>query len=268
LCRIVLEAVPDEAVKAVGHAAGVKRAPAMRVAWARLGGQTLFCLETNVGIYRVVHSSWGWRADEVMRDDVFVKEPGLPVDPRRRACGQRTRVVETDRYEIDATAWRRVEKLFKSVGRQAHPGPARYSDRAMLSGVIYRLRKQLRKWSEIPSELGYGEGSTIYRRLRSWEEAGIWSAVRERLEGLLPDGRELDWDSLAPGKGDGLNRRQRAFLADLRRHPGLVQSTSSYAKDYRAGYETAREDLVELVGRGVLRRRRQGRRGFLFEAKQ
>ena len=82
LHRIVVEAVPAEASKAVADAAGVEQVPVVDEAWKQLFGRGPYVLETDVGSFRVVQSGWGWHADEVEREDVFVREPGRPIDPR------------------------------------------------------------------------------------------------------------------------------------------------------------------------------------------
>lgn len=267
LRRIVLEAVPDKVLRVVAKAAGIERDPRVRVAWQRLGaGTRLYCLETDVGTYRVVHSSWGWRADEIPGEHVFVKEPGVPIDPRAPSERGESRFGEPKRYEIGDAVWSKIKGLFAPVGGVApERGAVKYSNRAVLSGIVYRLRHNLDAWADIPLELGYGQGSTLWRRLRSWEAAGIWDEVRAALEELLPDGKEFDWPSLEPGEGDGLNHRQRALFADAAQHGELVLSVTSYARDYETSYETARTDLTTLVEQGLVLRRRNGRHGWAFE---
>lgn len=268
LHRIVLGAVPAKALEVIALAAGIDRLPKVLVPWRGVRGPAVYVLETDVGTFRVAHSSWGWRADELEREDVFVKEPGVPIDPRPASKGGEFRIVKPAWCEIGDEAWRQIEYLFERVGGFAPKGvPARYSNRAVLSGIVYRLRRNVNAWRDLPAELGCGDGSTTVRRLRSWEEAGIWDRVRAALEVLLEDGRDLDWESLERGKrGDGLTRRQRAFLLDLRQHSELVHSIRSYSSDYRCSYETGREDLSGLVKRRLVMRRRQGRCGFLYSA--
>jgi Fic family protein len=59
---------------------------------------------------------------------------------------------------------------------------------------------------------------------------------------------------------DGLNHRQLALLTDAVRHPDSVYSFDSHAASHRVTHETARSDLSHLVDRGLLTRRRKGRR--------
>ena len=70
-------------------------------------------------------------------------------------------------------------------------------DRTALSGIVYVARYRL-PWRELPHELGYGSGVTCLERLRAWEAAGAWDAMRQLLEERLEDGELIDWARLAP----------------------------------------------------------------------
>jgi transposase len=59
-------------------------------------------------------------------------------------------------------------------------GRPRVPDRAALGGIIYVLRHGLR-WRDLPRELGYGSGVTCWRRLRRWQDLGVWEAVHHTL---------------------------------------------------------------------------------------
>jgi Fic family protein len=58
----------------------------------------------------------------------------------------------------------------------------------------------------------------------------------------------------------GLNHRQLALLGDAIRHPDGLYTYQSHATSHRVTHETARNDLIELHDRGLLRRRKVGRR--------
>jgi Fic family protein len=58
----------------------------------------------------------------------------------------------------------------------------------------------------------------------------------------------------------GLNHRQLALLSDAIRHPDDLYSYQSHARSHRVTHETARTDLMQLHDRGLLRRRKIGRR--------
>lgn len=58
---------------------------------------------------------------------------------------------------------------------------------------------------------------------------------------------------------DGLNGRQVALLGHAIKHPDHVYTYDGHAADHRVTHETARSDLADLAGRGLLARRRGGR---------
>jgi Fic family protein len=61
-----------------------------------------------------------------------------------------------------------------------------------------------------------------------------------------------------------LNGRQLALLTDAVRNPDAAYSFDSHAMSHRVSHETARSDLRDLADRGLLVRRRRGRK-HLFE---
>jgi Fic family protein len=63
---------------------------------------------------------------------------------------------------------------------------------------------------------------------------------------------------------DYLNGRQLALVSDAVRDPDASYSFDSHAMSHRVSHETARSDLGDLADRGLLVRRRRGRK-YLFE---
>lgn len=77
--------------------------------------------------------------------------------------------------------WERIEPLLPRVERRfRYPGRKRLDDRAALQGISFVLHTGI-AWRHLPLELGFGSGSTCYRRMVDWQEAGVW----ERLHALL-----------------------------------------------------------------------------------
>jgi Fic family protein len=72
-----------------------------------------------------------------------------------------------------------------------------------------------------------------------------------------------DVEQLLQADGE-LNGRQLALLIDAIRHPDASYSFDSHAASHRVTHETARSDLRPLVDRGLLARRRKGRK-HIFE---
>jgi Fic family protein len=59
---------------------------------------------------------------------------------------------------------------------------------------------------------------------------------------------------------DDFNHRQLALLGDAIRHGDRVYTYKAHAAMHNVTHETARTDLVQLYGKGLLHRRRDGRK--------
>ena len=60
-------------------------------------------------------------------------------------------------------------------------------------------------------------------------------------------------------RADSFNHRQLALLGDAIRTPGHAYTFTSHATSHNVTHETARTDLLDLLGRGLLERSRVGR---------
>jgi transposase len=90
--------------------------------------------------------------------------------------------------------WARIEPLLPVVPRRPrHPGRKRVPDRSCLQGILFVLHTGI-QWEFLPQELGFGSGMTCWRRLRDWNEAGVWSRLHELLLAELHSAGRLDWD--------------------------------------------------------------------------
>lgn len=68
-------------------------------------------------------------------------------------------------------------------------GRPRVDDRSALNGILFVLWTGI-GWQQVPIVLGYGSGSTCWRRLHDWQEAGVWDTVLELLlQDLAQQGR-------------------------------------------------------------------------------
>ena len=89
--------------------------------------------------------------------------------------------VAAARWIVSDELWARIERLLPRVERRfRYPGRKRLPDRQALQGILFVLHTGM-AWRHLPPELGFGGGSTCYRRLDEWQRAGVW----ERLHGLL-----------------------------------------------------------------------------------
>ena len=46
-------------------------------------------------------------------------------------------------------------------------------DRACLEGILFVLKAGM-PWPMLPTRLGYGSGSTCWRRSHAWTQLGVW----------------------------------------------------------------------------------------------
>ena len=89
--------------------------------------------------------------------------------------------------------WERIEPLLpKRERRFRYPGRKPVPDRQVLCGILFVLHTGIR-WEHLPQELGFGSGMTCWRRLRDWNEAGVWQQLHEVLLAELNAAARLDW---------------------------------------------------------------------------
>jgi transposase len=89
--------------------------------------------------------------------------------------------------------WEVVEPLIPKVERRfRHPGRKRLDDRKVLTGILFVLQTGI-PWEHLPQEMGCGSGMTCWRRLKEWQEAGVWQRLHEVLLAELHQADRLDW---------------------------------------------------------------------------
>ena len=89
--------------------------------------------------------------------------------------------------------WERIEPLLPRVERRyRYPGRKRVPDRQALTGILFVLKTGI-PWEDLPQEMGCGSGMTCWRRLRDWNDAGVWERLHQVLLDELQDADQLDW---------------------------------------------------------------------------
>lgn len=92
--------------------------------------------------------------------------------------------------------WELVEPLLPPEPPKPKGGRPRLPPRQVLTGILFMLKTGI-PWEDLPPEMGCGSGMTCWRRLREWQEAGVWESIhRACLERLHRDGR-IAWDRAA-----------------------------------------------------------------------
>jgi transposase len=121
---------------------------------------------------------------------------------------------------VDDELWELIEPLLPRCPRRyRHPGRRRLDDRKVLNGILFVLTTGI-AWQRLPQELGFGSGMTCWRRLRDWQQAGVWQQLHELLLARLRRAGRLDLSRTVCDSAS-----LRALLGATR--PGRVPSTGA-----------------------------------------
>jgi transposase len=88
--------------------------------------------------------------------------------------------------------WQRIAPLLPPEPPKPKGGRPRVSDRAALGGILYVLRTGI-QWKHLPTELGFGSGVTVWRRVLAWQRAAVWERLHRLLLDELGEAGQLDW---------------------------------------------------------------------------
>ena len=88
--------------------------------------------------------------------------------------------------------WEVIEPLLPPEPPKPKGGRPRIPDRQVLTGVLFVLKTGI-PWEDLPQEMGCGSGMTCWRRLRDWQEAGVWNRLHHELLERLHRADRIDW---------------------------------------------------------------------------
>ena len=88
--------------------------------------------------------------------------------------------------------WAVVAPLMPKPRPKKKAGRPRVPDRACLTGIVSVLKTGI-QWEYLPREMGCGSGMTCWRRLRDWQQAGVWWGLHRVLLDRLGEADRIDW---------------------------------------------------------------------------
>jgi transposase len=95
---------------------------------------------------------------------------------------------------VDDRLWSHIEPLLPPPKRRRrrYPGRKPLDNRKVLTGILFVLKTGI-PWEYLPTELGCGSDMTCWRRLHTWQRAGVWHRLHEVLLVQLQAADRLDW---------------------------------------------------------------------------
>ena len=88
--------------------------------------------------------------------------------------------------------WALVEPLLPPHPPRPRGGRPPVPGRACFTGIVFVLRTGI-QWEDLPQEMGCGSGMTCWRRLRDWQQAGVFDRLQALILARLEGAGALDW---------------------------------------------------------------------------
>jgi transposase len=99
--------------------------------------------------------------------------------------------------------WKEIAPLLPQPPKHRNGGRPWIENRRVFEGILWILRSGAR-WQDLPEQ--YPHPSTCWRRLRDWDEQGVWLKIWRVFLGELNERQQLKWSesfldgSFAPAK--------------------------------------------------------------------
>jgi transposase len=96
----------------------------------------------------------------------------------------------TESCELTDVQWLKIKRLLPKDEPSARGGRRRIDDREVMEGILWVLRSGAR-WKDLPRR--FPSPTTCWRRLREWEDAGVWLAIWRAFLSELDEAGQLNW---------------------------------------------------------------------------
>ncbi len=134
--------------------------------------------------------------------------------------------------------WAAIEPLLPPEPEKRKGGRPRIPNRDVLRGILFVLSTGL-PWEYLPPEMGCGSGMTCWRRLRDWQQAGVWESLQRVLLDRLGRRNAIDFrraalDSASVAAKRGARRPVPTRRTGARRAPSGTSSPMRKASRSRS----------------------------------
>ena len=136
---------------------------------------------------------------------------------------------------VSDALWEIIAPLLPPEPPKPTGGRPRVPDRAALTGIIFVLKSGI-PWEMLPQEMGCGSGVTCWRRLREWQQAGVWTRLHQALLDRLGEADTIDWSrasvdsAFAPAKRGARKPGRIRRIAAKRAASAMLSSTGRVSR--------------------------------------
>src|SRR5947209_17138532 len=131
--------------------------------------------------------------------------------------------------------WGLIEPLLPPPRPRPEGGRRPVPHRAALTGIVFVLKSGI-PWEMLPQEMGCGSGVTCWRRLRAWQQAGVWARLHQALLDRLGETDTIDWSrasvdsAFAPAKRGATKPGRIRQIAAKRAASAMLSSTGGASR--------------------------------------
>jgi len=163
----------------------------------------------------------------------------------------------TKNQQVSDALWEAVAPHIPPEPPKPKGGRPPVPPRKALGGILLVLRSGI-GWQELTTEMGFGSGSTCWRRLAEWQAAGVWSRLHRVLLDRLGDADTIDWSRVSVD-GSSVAAKRGA------RRPGKVHADKGYDFGVNRRALRARHIIPRIARRGIESKERLGRYRWVVE---